>query len=254
MIDFSHVTKTFSTGEIVLDDISFSVNPGEFICITGKSGVGKTTLGKLLIHELTPTKGTVIVDGEDLSKMSSRDIPRLRRKIGFVFQDYKIIPDKTVAENIIYSLEISGYDRKQIPVRIDELLQLVGIPGKGNLFPLQLSGGELQRASIARAIAANPPILFADEPTGNLDKETSVEIFNLLRRINETGTTIIMATHDVTIINFNHARHIHMEDGKISFDKENLKSEAEKEASREEQQDTREPKKIKKRKIKKIKK
>jgi cell division transport system ATP-binding protein len=223
VIDFSHVTKTFPTGESVLKDITFTINPGEFVCITGKSGVGKTTLGRLLIHDLVPTKGEIKVDGEDLSKINSKDIPRLRRKIGFVFQDYKIIPDKTVAENITYALEIAGYDRTKIEPRIAELLSLVGIPGEGDLFPLQLSGGELQRASIARAIAADPPILFADEPTGNLDKETSIEIFNLLKKINETGTTVIMATHDVTIINFNHARHIHLEQGEIAFDKDNMK-------------------------------
>jgi len=256
VIDFSHVTKTFPTGEVVLDDVSFTVNPGEFVCITGKSGVGKTTLGRLLIRDLSPTKGTVKIDGEDLALMKTRDIPRLRRKIGFVFQDYKIILDKTVAENITYALEIAGYDSKKIPARIDQLLHLVDIPGKGDLFPSQLSGGELQRASIARAIAADPPILFADEPTGNLDKETSLEIFNLLKKINEAGTTVIMATHDVTIINFHHARHIHLEKGKIAFDRENVKSQNVEEEVKEQPSPKDDEVKIihKKRKIKKIKK
>jgi len=222
VIEFAHVTKKFPTGEIVLDDISFIINPGEFVCLTGKSGVGKTTLGRLLIRDLLPTKGEIKVDGEDLSQMKPRDTPRLRRKIGFVFQDYKIIPDKTVAENITFALEIAGVYPKEIPSRIEKLLKLVDIPSKGNLFPLQLSGGELQRASIARAIAADPPILFADEPTGNLDKETSIEIFNLLKKINEGGTTVIMATHDVTLINVHRARLIHLEKGKIAYDKDNL--------------------------------
>ena len=251
MIDFSHVTKTFSTGELVLDDVTFTVNPGEFVCITGKSGVGKTTLGRLLIRDLSPTKGIIKVDGEELTKIKNRDIPRLRRKIGFVFQDYKIIPDKTVAENITYALEIAGIDRKKIPSRIQKLLDIVGIPNKGELFPKQLSGGEIQRAAIARAIAADPPILFADEPTGNLDKETSVEIFNLLKKINEGGTTVILATHDVTIINFHHARQIHLENGHIAFDKDNMKTDAGKEVTEEEDTGEKAPKK---RKIKKIKK
>jgi len=248
VIDFSHVTKTFPTGEVVLDDVTFTINPGEFVCLTGKSGVGKTTLGRLLIHDLLPTKGTISVDGEDLSKIKAANIPRLRRKIGFVFQDYKIIPDKTVGENIAYSLEIAGIDKKQIPNRIQELLKWVGIPTKNNLFPLQLSGGELQRASIARAIAADPPILFADEPTGNLDKETSLEIFNLLKKINQTGTTVIMATHDVTLITFHHARRIHLEFGKIASDTDNFKKEIkdEQQEAEEEKKEIKKTKKIKK--------
>lgn len=218
MIEFSGVTKSYPNGEIVLDDISLSVSQGEFLLITGKSGSGKTTLGRLLIRDLVPTKGTIVIDGEDLSKIKSKNIPQLRRKIGFVFQDYKIIPDKTIFENISYTLEIAGFDRKKIADRIDKLLDLVGIPTKGNLFPLQLSGGELQRGSIARAIAAEPPILFADEPTGNLDRETSVEIFDLLKKINAAGTTIIMATHDVTLIDLHPDRHIHLEKGKLISD------------------------------------
>lgn len=218
MIDFLHVTKAYPNGDVVIDDLSFSVSPGDFLVITGKSGAGKTTLGRLLIRDLPLTKGTITVDGEDLTKIKSKNIPLIRRKIGFVFQDFKIIPDKTVGENIRIVLEIAGFDSKKIPEKISRLLTIVGIPGKENLFPGQLSGGEIQRASIARAIACDPPILFADEPTGNLDKETSIEIFNLLQKINSDGTTVIMATHDVTLIDLNTARHLHLEKGKITFD------------------------------------
>lgn len=220
MIDFSHVTKTYPNGDVVLDDCNFSVSPGEFVLITGQSGAGKTTIGRLLIRDLLPTKGKIIIDGEDLSKIKPKNIPHLRRKIGFIFQDYKIIPDKTVGENIALALEIGGYPQKKIPAKIDRLLDLVGISKKANLFPGQLAGGEIQRAAIARAIATDPPILFADEPTGNLDQGTSVEIFKLLQKINADGQTIIMATHDVTLIDLSSARRIRLEKGKIISDSE----------------------------------
>jgi cell division transport system ATP-binding protein len=164
---------------------------------------------------LVPDKGKILVDSIDLTKIKNQNIPIIRRKIGFAFQDFRMIPDKTVGENIIVALEIAGYDDKKIPEKVMHTLSLVGLSGKENLFPGQLSGGELQRASIARAIAADPPILFADEPTGNLDKETSLEIFELLQKINSDGTTVIVATHDVTLINLKVGRHIHLEKGKI---------------------------------------
>jgi cell division transport system ATP-binding protein len=177
--------------------------------------VGKTTVGRLLIHDLVPDKGKIIVDGVDLTKIKPQNIPLIRRKIGFAFQDFRMIPDKTVGENVIVALEIAGYDEKKIPEKVLHTLSLVGLSGKENLFPGQLSGGEIQRASIARAIAADPPVLFADEPTGNLDKETSLEIFKLLQKINSDGTTVIIATHDVSLISQRVGRHIHLEKGKI---------------------------------------
>jgi len=220
LIDFSHITKSYPSGDTVLDDLNFSISPGDFVIITGKSGAGKTTIGRLLIKDLEPTKGKVIIDGEDLSRIGNKMIPLIRRKIGFVFQDFKIIPDKTIGENISIALEIGGFDRKKIKAKISRLLELVGLSGKENLFPIQLAGGEIQRAAIARAISCEPKILFADEPTGNLDDETSIEIFDLLKKINADGTTVIMATHDVTLIKLNTARHVHIEKGKIVSDSE----------------------------------
>jgi cell division transport system ATP-binding protein len=218
LIEFVNVSKSYPNGDIVIDDLNLEITAGEFVVITGKSGAGKTTLGRMLIRDVLPTKGKIIVDGEDLTKLNPKKIPLIRRKIGFIFQDFKIISDKTIGENISIALEISGFSPKKIPAKISRLLEMVGIPNKEKLFPMQLAGGEIQRTSIARAIAADPQILFADEPTGNLDEETTIEIFDLLKKINSDGTTVIMSTHDVTVIDLNKARHIHLEKGKIVKD------------------------------------
>jgi len=218
LIEFINVTKSYPNGDVVIDSLDLVVNPGDFIVITGKSGAGKTTIGRLLIKDLIPNKGKIIFDGEDLAKIPPKKIPLLRRKIGFIFQDFKIIPDKTIGENISIALEIAGFNPSKIQQKVTRLLEMVGLPKKENLFPMQLAGGEIQRASIARAIAADPQVLFADEPTGNLDEQTSIEIFDLLKKINADGTTVIMSTHDVTLIDLHKARHITLQKGKIISD------------------------------------
>jgi len=216
MIIFDQVSKSYPSGETVLDNVSFHIKQGEFVILTGQSGAGKTTIGKLLIKEIVPSSGNITVESLDLSKLSDKDISKLRRKVGVIFQDYKVIPDKTVIENISLALEIINFPKKEIQDRVSHLLELVGIPDKGDLFPSQLSGGELQRAAIARAIVSEPTILFADEPTGNLDDKTSQDIFNLLKQVNKIGTTVIMSTHNQSFLG--DIRHIHLEKGKIKSD------------------------------------
>lgn len=216
MIIFDQVTKKYPSGDVVLDNVSFHIAPSEMVILTGPSGAGKTTIGRILINDLRPDSGKVVVDGLDITKIKPGNIPALRRKIGVIFQDYKVIPDKTIYENIALALEIASFNQSQIGDRVTHLLELVGIPTKGNLFPQQLSGGELQRAAIARAIVSEPKILFADEPTGNLDDKTSREIYALLKQLNDMGTTVIMSTHNQNFLTSQ--RHIHLEKGKIIID------------------------------------
>ena len=217
MIIFDQVSKVYPTGDTVLENVSFHIEPGEFVVLTGPSGAGKTTIGRLLIHDLTVSSGEIKVGEWNLGKIESNQIHELRRHVGVVFQDYKIIPDKTVFENIALALEIINYPTKQIGERVKHLLELVGIGQKGELFPIQLSGGELQRATIARAIVSEPKVLFADEPTGNLDEATGHDIYQLLRAIHNLGTTVIMSTHNQSFLDPGN-RHIHLEKGKITLD------------------------------------
>lgn len=210
MIIFENVTKTFANGDTVLENLSFKVEPEEFVIIEGPSGSGKTSLLRLIYKDLEPTSGTIKVDGEDITSLDPKKIRTLRHKVGFAFQDFRIIEDKTIQENISLSLEILGLEDKAIENRVDHLLELVGLSSKKLLFPVQLSGGELQRASLARAMATEPEILLADEPTGNLDIGTAKQIADLLKQINQLGTTVILATHDQPIIDYLDKRQINL--------------------------------------------
>src|SRR5664279_2074363 len=201
MIKLKSVSKKFGTGNFALSDISFTIEKGEFIFIVGPSGSGKTTLFRLLIKEMTPTEGTIDIGEWDIVRLPKSRIPHLRKRIGVVFQDLKLLRDRTIFENIIFPLEVANVDHKLAKKRVEEILEQVGIAEHRDKFPVQLSGGELQRAAIARALALSPEIILADEPTGNLDTTTSWEIVKLLQDINKSGATVIMATHNTDIVN-----------------------------------------------------
>lgn len=196
MIRLTQVSKQFRTGVFALSDISFEVEKGEFVFLVGPTGSGKTTIFRLLTREALPTTGEVVVDNWDVVKLPNNKIPHLRKKIGVVFQDLKLLMDRTVFENIILPLEVSGIDSSVATKIAEEIMKKIGILDHKDKFPIQLSGGELQKAAIARALTLEPDILLADEPTGNLDKETAMEIVRLLSEINKKGTTVIMATHN----------------------------------------------------------
>lgn len=218
MLIFDHVTKTYGNGTTALSDINFEIGAGEFVIVEGKSGAGKTTLMRLLLKEFEPTSGLITVDGDNLAKISRKNIPLLRRKIGVVFQDFKILMDRTVAENIDLALDILGLSAEVTHKRRQELLELTGLKDKVDDFPIQLSGGQLQRVIIARALAGEPKILFADEPTGNLDPETATGVVDLLNDINEQGTTVILATHETDLLKGLKARHLTLDKGKLVKD------------------------------------
>lgn len=218
MIKLNNVSKIYKTGTAALSDITFSVDKGDFVFLVGPSGSGKTTLFRLLIRDALPTQGTISVNDWELTKLSKKKIPYLRKKIGVVFQDLKLLKYLTIFENIMFPLEVIGTDRKLAKQKVLKVLEEVGILDHKDKFPLQLSGGELQRVAIARALVLNPDIILADEPTGNLDMTTSWEIIKLLQDINKTGTTILMATHNTDIINSLLKRVITLEKGKIVKD------------------------------------
>lgn len=218
MIVFDKVTKVFANGDKAIDEVSFAIEPKEFVFITGRSGAGKTTLLRLMMREFLPTTGKILVDKEDITNLQPKKLPELRRKIGAVWQDFKLLWDRTVGENIALTLEILGHEEKEIIKHVQQLLELVGMTNKEDLFPTQISGGELQRTVIARALASKPKILFADEPTGNLDEITAGQIMELLKDINELGTTVLVATHNQSLVDKLGKRKLILEKGKLVAD------------------------------------
>jgi cell division transport system ATP-binding protein len=218
MIEFKDVSVTYPNDIQALRDVNLMIEKGEFVFIVGPTGTGKTTLLKLIFKEETPTQGSVLVSGQDVTKIRGSAIPRLRRRVGVVFQDFKLLPQKTVWENVAFALFVIDTPRKEIKARVSEALELVGLLDRADSYPHQLSGGEQQRVTIARAIVNDPPILLADEPTGNLDPDTSWDIVQLLSRINERGTTVIIASHDKHIVDKMNKRVVALDQGAIARD------------------------------------
>lgn len=218
MIQLVDVTKTFGTGASALENVSLGIEHGEFVFLVGSSGSGKTTLLRLLMRDMVPSHGIISVNNVDIVNLPSNKIPLLRKQIGIVFQDLKMLMDRTIFENILLPLEMSGATDKEAKQKVDDIMQQVGIEEHAHKFPVQLSGGELQRAAIARALVFSPQILLADEPTGNLDNTTSWEIIKLLQDINKMGTTVIMATHNMDVVTSLGKRTITLEKGKLTGD------------------------------------
>ena len=218
MIEFINVTKKYDHGVCALDNVSFRIEKGEFAFLVGPSGSGKSTFLKLMIKEEEPSSGKILIDGKDITRIKKKDIPFLRRKIGFVFQDFRLLYDRTVSENIVFALRVIEASEKEIRTQLKTVLQMVGLSGKENYYPNQLSGGEQQRVALARALATKPPILIADEPTGNLDPKTAEEIFKTLLEINARGTTILVVTHAKDIVNELNKRVIALDHGKVIKD------------------------------------
>ena len=222
MISFENVTKIYKSGvKEALKDVSFDINSGEFVFLVGSTGAGKTTVARLILKSETASRGRVIVDGSDVAKLKGKGLALMRRKIGTVFQDYKLLPYKTVFENVAFALEVTETPRRNINHMVPQILSLVGLEGKADVLPCKLSGGEQQRTALARAMANNPPILLADEPTGNLDPDTSEEIMRLLERFNKLGTTVVVATHAKDIVDKMRRRVIELDGGVVVRDEEN---------------------------------
>ena len=218
LIRIKDVTHTYKTGVTPLYDLNLNIEKGEFVFIIGSTGCGKSTLGKLLYRELKPTKGTILIGGENVGKLSNRKVYKIRRNIGVVFQDYKLLEKSTVYENVAFALEIFGLTKDEIHEKVLKALELVGLKSKVKMYPRELSGGEQQRVAIARAIVNGPKLLICDEPTGNLDPETSLEVMKVLESINELGTTVIMVTHDIDIVDKMKKRTILLNAGRVLKD------------------------------------
>lgn len=217
MISFSGVSKEYS-GREVLSDVNFQVNPGEFICLTGPSGAGKSTIVHLLIRADVPTRGLIEIDGANLAKLPPPILQLYRRRTGVVFQDYKLLPDRTVEENVAFALEVCGEPDEIVDERTAEILERLKLSDRADAFPSELSGGEKTRAALARALVHKPGILIADEPTGNIDPDQSIHILNFLRQVNSEGTTVILATHDKTVVDALGVRVLRLENGKLVRD------------------------------------
>ena len=218
IIRMSHVKKTYKTGVTAVHDLSLSIEKGDFVFIIGSTGCGKSTVIKMLYREEKPTSGKILVGGLDVGKLKNSKVYKIRRKIGVVFQDFKLFPKSTVYENVAFALEVLGAPKDEIHSKVLKVLDLVGLKHKANNYPTQLSGGEQQRVAIARAIVNGPKLLICDEPTGNLDDVTSMEIMNVLEEINKMGTTIIMVTHDTEIVNKLKKRTILLDSGRVLRD------------------------------------
>lgn len=220
MVEFRDVTKRYPNGTVALKNVSFTVDKGEFIFVVGPSGSGKSTLIKLILKEEDPTEGEVFVNGYELSTLSRKEVPYLRRSLGVVFQDFRLLPNKTVYENVAFAMQITEALPKEIRRQVPMALALVGLSRKANAYPGQLSGGEQQRVALARALVNSPSLLIADEPTGNLDPETSWEIMKLLAEVNHRGTTVIVATHEKSIVDAMKKRVIAIERGILVRDQQ----------------------------------
>lgn len=220
MLEFVHVDKTYKNKVCALNDCNFKIEQGEFVFLIGPSGAGKSTITKLILKEINPDKGKIYLYGEDITRLKARKVPKLRQSIGMVFQDFKLLENKTVYQNIKYVMQILGKSSSEIKSTIDTVLDLVNLKDKKNAYPHELSGGEMQRVCIARSMVNKPKLLIADEPTGNLDPVTSMDIANALVRINERGTTVLMITHEKDIVNKLQKRVIQLDKGIIVRDEE----------------------------------
>jgi cell division transport system ATP-binding protein len=218
VLEFREVSKVYEGGDLGLDRAIFAVERGEFVFLVGQTGSGKSTVIRLLIKELEPSAGSIMVAGRDLAELARSRVPYYRRNIGVVWQDYKLLPNRTIYDNVAYALQVTGGGRREIRQKVPDILRLTGLSTKLHNYPDQLSGGEQQRVSIARAFVNHPPLLLADEPTGNLDPETSIGIMQLLYRINRTGTTVLVATHDSTMVDRMRRRVIELREGRIVRD------------------------------------
>jgi len=221
MIIFQNVSQVYNHSTVALDKVSFKIQPGEFASIVGRSGAGKSTVVKLLIGEERPVKGQIFFGSYEVNKLKSREMPEFRRHIGVIFQDFRLLSKKTVFENVAFALEVAGRPQKEIIEYVPQVLDMVGLRDKMGNFPQQLSGGEKQRVAIARAMINRPDVIIADEPTGNLDPFNTWEVVKLLTKINELGSTVILATHDKEVVNALGQRVITLENGKVVKDEEN---------------------------------